>query len=301
MPNELRIASRPSLTDPVLIAAFRGWNDGGQGASLAGGFLAKAWEAERFADIDPEGFFDFQATRPHVSLVDGVTRRIDWPENVFLHARLPRTERDAVLLLGIEPNIRWRSFTDLIVGLADELNVQLVVTLGSLLADVPHTRPSPVTGSATDPKLVEALGLSASRYEGPTGIVGILHDVCRGRELPSVSLWAAVPHYVSLTPNPRAAKAICDRLAELLQAGLDTAELEEAIETYTEQVSEAVSSDPDTAAYVEELEERADAADEQPEEEEEQEIPSGDALAAELTRYLRERESGEDEPGPKPH
>jgi predicted ATP-grasp superfamily ATP-dependent carboligase len=156
-----------------------------------------------------------------------------------------------------------------------------------------------VTGSATDPELVEALGLSASRYEGPTGIVGILHDACRQKELPSVSLWAAVPHYVSLTPNPRAAKAICDRLAELLQAGLDTSELEEAIETYTEQVSEAVSSDPDTAAYVEELEERADAVEEQ--EEADEDIPSGDALAAELTRFLRERESGDDEPGPQPH
>src|SRR5215468_3798206 len=260
MPEELRIASRPSLTDPVLIAAFRGWNDGGQGASLAGGFLAKVWQAERFGDIDPEGFFDFQATRPQVSLVDGVTRRIDWPENVFLNARVPGSKRDIVLLLGVEPNIRWRAFTDLIVGLADDLNVQLIVTLGSLLADVPHTRPSPVTGSATDPKLVEALGLSASRYEGPTGIVGILHDACRRRELPSVSLWAAVPHYVSLTPNPRAAKAICDRLGELLDATVDTTELEEAIETYTEQVSEAVATDADTAAYVDELEERADAA-----------------------------------------
>jgi len=307
MPDELRIASRPSLTDPVLIVAFRGWNDGGQGASLAGGFLAKVWQAERFGDIDPEGFFDFQATRPQVSLVDGVTRRIDWPENVFLNARVPGSKRDIVLLLGVEPNIRWRAFTDLIVGLADDLNVQLIVTLGSLLADVPHTRPSPVTGSATDPKLVEALGLSASRYEGPTGIVGILHDACRRRELPSVSLWAAVPHYVSLTPNPRAAKAICDRLGELLDATVDTTELEEAIETYTEQVSEAVATDADTAAYVDELEERADAAQESEPERNpgDEEIPSGDALAAELTRFLREREAdgngGQGPGGPQPH
>jgi predicted ATP-grasp superfamily ATP-dependent carboligase len=300
MADELRMAARPTLNDPVLITAFRGWNDGGQGASLAGGFLARAWSAERFADIDPEGFFDFQATRPHVSLVEGLTRRIDWPENVFLNARLPGTNRDVVLLLGIEPNVRWRTFTDLIVGLAEDLNVQLVVTLGSLLADVPHTRPSPVTGSATDEKLVEALGLSASRYEGPTGIVGVFHDACRRLDLASVSLWAAVPHYVSLTPNPGAAKAICDRLAQLLEAELDTSELDEAIVTYTEQVSEAVSSDPDTAAYVEELEERVDAAEEE-EEEEAPELPSGDALAEALTQYLRERESDEDEPGPKPH
>ena len=299
MPDELRFLSHPDLTDPVLIAAFRGWNDGGQGASLAGGFLGKAWDAERFAEIDPEGFFDFQATRPHVSLVEGMTRRIDWPENVFLHAHLPGTSRDVVLLLGIEPNVRWRTFTELVIGVAEDVNAQLVVSLGSLLADVPHTRPAPVTGSASDPKLVDALGLSASRYEGPTGIVGVLHDACRQAELPSVSLWAAVPHYVSLTPNPRAAKALCDRLAELLQAELDTTELDEAISTYTEQVSEAVAADPDTAAYVEELEERADAADE--EEDEEEELPSGDAIAAELTKYLRERESGNGDPGPQPH
>jgi predicted ATP-grasp superfamily ATP-dependent carboligase len=153
-----------------------------------------------------------------------------------------------------------------------------------------------VTGSASDPKLVEALGLSASRYEGPTGIVGVLHDACRSAGLPSVSLWAAVPHYVSLTPNPRAAKALCDRLAQLLEAELDTTELDEAIKTYTDQVSEAVASDADTATYVEELETRVDAA-----EQDELEIPSGDALAAELTRYLREREAEDGEPGPGPH
>ena len=296
MADDLRIASRPALSNPVLIAAFRGWNDGGQGASLAAGYLAKAWNAERFADIDPEEFFDFQATRPHVSLVEGLTRKIDWPENAFYHARLPGTERDAVLLAGIEPNVRWRSFTQLIVDLAVELGVELMVSLGSLLADVPHTRAAPVTGSGSDPKLVEALGLSASRYEGPTGIVGVLHDACRNAGLPSVSLWAAVPHYVSLTPNPRAAKALCDRLAQLLEAELDTTELDEAIKTYTDQVSEAVASDPDTATYVEELETRVDAA-----EQEELEIPSGDALAAELTRYLREREAENGEPGPGPH
>ena len=195
----------------MLIAAFRGWNDGAQGASLAASFLARAWNARRFGDIDPEEFYDFQAVRPHVSLEDGLTRRIDWPENAFLEAALPvvppAPERDAVLLLGIEPNTRWRTFTAEIVGLAEELGVELVVTLGALLADVPHTRPCPVTGSATDPKLVDELGLAASRYEGPTGIVGVVHDACRKASLSSVSLWAAVPHYASLAPSPRAAIA----------------------------------------------------------------------------------------------
>src|SRR5919201_5351803 len=150
MADELRILERPALRRPILIAAFRGWNDGGQGASLAAGYLAKVWEAERFAELDPEGFFDFQATRPHVSLEEGMTRRIDWPENAFYHAAIPGADRDAVLLLGIEPNLRWRTFSGIVVDLARELGVELVITLGSLLADVPHTRASPVTGGATD-------------------------------------------------------------------------------------------------------------------------------------------------------
>ena len=285
MADELRIHDRPSLRRPVLIAAFRGWNDGGQGASLAGGFLAKSWQADRFAEIDPEDFYDFSSTRPHVTLVDGITRRIDWPENAFFHAPLPGTDRDAVLLLGIEPGLRWRGFTALVVELAKELGVEMLVSLGALLADVPHTRPAPVTGSATDPDLVQDLGLSTSRYEGPTGIVGVLHDAFREEGIPSISLWAAVPHYVSLTPSPRAAQALCDRLGKLLEADIDTEELEVAANAYAEQVSEAVATDEDTQAYVEDLEQRADEAPD------ELEIPSGDALAAELTRFLREHEA----------
>jgi proteasome assembly chaperone (PAC2) family protein len=290
MAEELHIHSRPELEKPVLIAAFRGWNDGAQAASLAAGYLAKNWDAEQFAEIDPENFFDFQATRPHVSLEDGLTRRIDWPETGFYHARPEGFDRDIVLLLGIEPNLRWRTFSDLVVGLVSELEVELMITLGALLADVPHTRPSPVTGSATDSELVERLGLSASRYEGPTGIVGVLHDACREAGIPSASLWAAVPHYVSLTPSPRAAVALCERLGSLIGVDIDVEELEEAAQSYEEQVSEAVASDEETASYVEELERRSDSI------EESTDLPSGDALAAELTRFLRERdeEDGDD-------
>src|ERR687892_581922 len=237
--EELRLASRPTLRRPVFIAAFRGWNDGGQGASLAAGFLARTWGAARFADIDPEGFFDFQATRPHVSLVDGITRQIDWPDNAFYHGAMPGTDRDALLLLGVEPNVRWRTFTQLVTSLATDLGVELVVTLGSLLADVPHTRAAPVTGSASDPELVEELGLQLSRYEGPTGIVGVLHDAFRTAGVPSVSLWAAVPHYVSLAPSPRAALALCERLGGIIGAPIDTSELAEAAESYQRQVTEA--------------------------------------------------------------
>ncbi len=280
---------RPTLRRPVLIAAFRGWNDGAQGASLAASYLAKSWNAERFADIDPEDFFDFQAVRPHVSLIDGVTRHIDWPENAFYDASMPSAAdpagRDAVLLLGVEPNTHWRTFTGEIIELAQNVDVELVVTLGALLADVPHTRPSPVTGAATDSKLVEELGLSTSRYEGPTGIVGVLHDACREASLASASLWAAVPHYASMAPSPRAAHALCSRFADLVSAELDLGELERAGDLYEKQVSEAVAADEETAAYVNELERRADELAEQ------ENLPSGDTLAAELTRFLQEHEA----------
>ncbi len=280
----------------MLVAAFRGWNDGAQGASLAASYLAQSWKARRFADVDPEEFFDFQAVRPHVRLEEGLTRRVDWPENAFYHATVPGSERDAVLLLGVEPNMRWRTFCGEVVGLARDLEVDLVVTLGALLADVPHTRPAPVTGSATDPQLVEELGLAASRYEGPTGIVGILHDSCRGAGMPSASLWAAVPHYVSLAASPKAALALCRRLGDLLGTGLELGDLERASEAYELQVSAAVSQDEETEAYVHELEQRRDTLGE------ELDVPSGDTLAEELTRFLREHEErtrreGEEGPG----
>jgi proteasome assembly chaperone (PAC2) family protein len=294
MSDELIVHERPELRSPVLVAAFRGWNDGGQAASLAAGYLAKLWNAQQFAEIDPEGFFDFQVTRPHVSLVEGVTRKVEWPETAFRHASLPGLERDAVLLTGNEPNVRWKAFTRLIVELVQELRVELVVTLGSLLADVPHTRPAPVTGSASDEELVERLGLETSRYEGPTGIVGVLHDACRKAGISSASLWAAVPHYVSLAPSPRAAQALCDRLGNLLAVDIDTEELRQAGEAYAEQVSAAVATDEETQAYVEELEQRSDEIPD------EGQLPSGDALAAELTRFLRDRERGDGTPPPGP-
>ena len=292
MADELRIAERPTLRRPILICAFRGWNDGGQGASLAVGYLARAWDATQFADIDPEEFFDFQVTRPQVTLIDGAQRKIEWPETAFHYASIPDLDRDAVILLGIEPNMRWGRFTTLVADLVAELGVDLVVTLGSLLADVPHTRPAPVTGSGSDETLIKEMGLERSRYEGPTGIVGVLHDALHARGIPAVSLWAAVPHYVSLAPSPRAALALCERLGSLLGVTLDLGELREAADAYAEQVSAAVASDAETSAYVEELEQRSD-------EFEEENIPSGDTIAAELTRFLRERERGNGG-GPKP-
>jgi len=286
--SELNVSFRPELRRPVLVAAFRGWNDGGQGATLAAGYLAKQWNAQQFAEIEAEQFYDFQAMRPQVTLEDGMTRRLEWPENSFFHAEIPGTERDAVILLGTEPNLRWKTFSGLVLGLAQELGVERTVTFGSLLADVPHTRPAPVTAAATDESLVTELGLEPSRYEGPTGIVGVLLGACRDAGITSLSLWAAVPHYVSLAPSPRAALSLVRRFGELMSIDVDVSELEQAANEYSEQVSEAVSADADTAAYVEELERRVDmlSAEEQ--------LPSGDTLAAELTRFLREREE-EDE------
>ncbi len=270
--SELNISFRPELRRPVLVAAFRGWNDGGQGATLGAGYLAKQWEATQFAEIEPETFYDFQATRPQVTLEDGMTRKLEWPENSFFHCEIPGAGRDAVILLGTEPNLRWKTFSGLVLGLAQDLGVERTVTFGSLLADVPHTRPAPVTAAATDQELMEELGL----------------------ELSSLSLWAAVPHYVSLAPSPRAALSLVKRFGELLEVDVDVTELEQAANEYSEQVSEAVSSDADTASYVEELERRVDMLSA------EQNLPSGDTLAAELTRFLRERDEEQDEPDEGP-
>ncbi|MSO57772.1 MAG: PAC2 family protein [Thermoleophilia bacterium] len=288
MSDELRIDERPVLRRPILVAAFAGWNDGGSAATLAVEHLASVWGAEHFADIDPEGFFDFQSVRPTVALEDGVTRRIDWPETTFRAGTIPGGDRDVVLLSGVEPNYRWRAFCGLVTGLARELQVELVVTLGALLADVPHTRAAPVTGAASDPSLVEELGLKLSRYEGPTGIVGVLHDACRHADLPSVSLWSAVPHYVSLSPSPKGARALCEKLAEVVGVPVDVEALSSVEEDYTRQVTQAVSSDHETHAYVEELERRADTIEIFSEG---GELPTGESLAEELSRFLREREA----------
>lgn len=292
MEQELRISELPSLRRPVLICAFSGWNDGGQGATMAVEHLQEIWEATTFAEIDPEGFMDFQATRPTVVLDEGLTRHIEWPENAIQHAAIPGADRDVILLAGVEPSYRWRTFTELVTGLARQLEVELVVTLGALLADVPHTRPAPVTGAATDPRLVEELGLELSRYEGPTGIVGVLHDACRQSGIRSASLWAAVPHYVSLAPSPRAAKALVAKLAELLHVEIELTALEEAEAEYARHVSDAVASDAETQAYVEELERRVDSIEGLAEG---GQLPSGDSIAAELTRFLREREEDQDD------
>jgi proteasome assembly chaperone (PAC2) family protein len=279
------------LRAPALICAFKGWNDAADAASSAITFVAGALGAQRFASIDPEEFYDFQSTRPQVKLADGHARRIEWPDVELYEARVPRAPRDLVLLVGHEPALRWRTFSRVITELAEALGTQLVVTLGALLADVPHTRPISVTGMATDADLVARLGLSRSSYEGPTGIVGVLHAACQETGIPSASLWAAVPHYIAAAPNPKAALALVRKLEGLVQVAVDATDLESATADYDRQVNLAVQSDPDVQAFVERLEQAA--ADELGDDQ--GPLPSGDTIARELQRFLRQR--GDDDPG----
>jgi proteasome assembly chaperone (PAC2) family protein len=273
------------LRAPALVCAFRGWNDAADASSAALEFVSSALGARRFATIDPEEFYDFQDTRPRIELAGGQTREIVWPEVELAEARVPRAPRDLILLSGSEPSLRWRTFARVITELAEAIGVQLVVTLGALLADVPHTRPVSVTGFASDPALVARLGLAHSSYEGPTGIVGVLNGACQQAGLPSASLWAAVPHYVAAAPNPKAALALVRKLEGLVGVAVDASELESAAADYERQVNLAVQSDPDVQAFVERLEQAAgsDAP------EDSVPLPSGEAIARELQRFLRQR------------
>jgi proteasome assembly chaperone (PAC2) family protein len=279
------------LRAPAVVCAFKGWNDAADAASSAITFVGSALSARRFATIDPEEFYDFQATRPRIKLTEGRAREIEWPAVELYEARVPRAPRDLILLSGTEPSFRWRTFTTVIVELVEALSAQLVVTLGALLADVPHTRPVAVTGLASDASLIARLGLASSSYEGPTGIVGILHAACQQAGLPSASLWAAVPHYIAATPNPKAALALVRKLEGLVGVAVDASELEVASADYERQVNLAVQSDPDVQAFVEQLEQAvsSEAGDDPGS------LPSGETIARDLQRFLRQR--GDEPPG----
>jgi predicted ATP-grasp superfamily ATP-dependent carboligase len=297
---------RPAgLRAPAMICAFEGWNDAGDAASTAVSFMSTALGAERFAHIDTEEFYDFQANRPRIRLSAQEGRReIEWPSVEMSAAVVPGAQRDLVLVQGIEPSLRWRSFSTLIVELAEALGVRLVVTLGALLADVPHTRPVAMTGFASSPELMARVGAhDPSDYEGPTGIVGVLHSMTAAAGLPSMSLWASIPHYVAAAPSPKAALALVRRLEDLVEVSVDAAELEEATVNYERQVGLAVSSNPEVQAFVERLE-REDEDEESDDEESGdgpddlplllEDLPSGDILASEFQRFLRQQ--GEDDP-----
>src|SRR5437588_7729297 len=280
---------RPQLRDPIIVCAFKGWNDAGEAASAAVQFLCESFDAEQFASIDSEEFYDFTAVRPTVRLVEGRSRAIDWPENSFHAAAVPAADRDLIMLRGVEPSLRWRAFCDDVLEVAHGIGAGMIVTLGALLADVPHSRPVGITGLASADGLVERLGYERTNYEGPTGIVGVLHATCANAGMEAVSLWAPVPHYVAATPNPKAALALVRGFEGIAGTVVDATQLETASEDYDRQVTAAVATDPDVKAFVERLEDMADeiAEDEGPTRPEN--LPSGDTIAREFQRFLRQR------------
>ena len=271
----------PELDDPVVVVAFEGWNDAGDAATGAIEHLELIWDAELLAALDPEDYYDFQVNRPTVSLVDGVTRRIEWPTTRISVTKPPGSDRHVVLIRGIEPNMRWRGFCDELIELCQDLGVTTVVALGALLADTPHTRPTPVSGSAYDAESASQWGVETSRYEGPTGILGVFADACVQAGLPAVSFWAAVPHYVSQPPSPRATVALLTRVEEVLEVTVPLGALPQQADDWVKTVDEMAGEDDEVVEYVRSLEERATTTD--------LSQTSGDSIAREFERYLRRR------------
>src|SRR3954469_9048352 len=280
-------SERPRLRAPVMVCAFKGWNDAGEAATAALSFIRGHFESSEVARIDPEEFFDFTAVRPTVRLTEGRTRRIEWPSNSISAAEVPGAEGDLVMVEGVEPSLRWGRFTQAIVDVAQGLGVRMVITLGALLADVPHSRPVGITGIASDESLVERLGFERTTYEGPTGIVGVLHHTLSKAGVDSASLWASVPHYVAAAPNPKVALALLRGFEGTAGVAVEATELEDSAESYERQVSAAVASDPEVKAFVERLETAMDEVEaETPPEEN---LPSGETIARDFQRFLRQR------------
>jgi proteasome assembly chaperone (PAC2) family protein len=285
---------RPELRAPVMVCAFKGWNDAGEAATAALSYIKDSFEARDVAEIDPEEYYDFTAVRPTVRLTEGDLRRIEWPENKVAVAPVQGADGDLVLFNGVEPSLRWRRFTDEVIGVARELGVSTVITLGALLADVPHSRPVAITGITSDGALIERLGFEPPSYEGPTGIVGVIQGACADAGIPAVSLWASVPHYVAASPNPKVALALVRAFEGATSLAVDGGELEEAAEDYDRQVTAAVASDPEVKAFVERLETQMDEATAENPPDEEQ-LPSADTIASDFQRFLRQR--GPEGPG----
>jgi proteasome assembly chaperone (PAC2) family protein len=280
----MEFESWPDLQSPVLVAAFEGWNDAGDAATGAVEHLELIWDATPLASMDSDEYYDFQVNRPTVSQVDGVSRRITWPTTRLSLCRPAGADFDLVLIRGIEPNMRWRAFCEEILDVMRGLNIQTVVTLGALLSDAPHTRPTPVTGTSYDAESATRFGLESSRYEGPTGIVGVLQDACVNAGIPAISFWAAVPHYVAQPPNPKATIALLHRVEEVLDIAVPMGELPTQADEWQKLVDEMAEEDEDVQEYIRNLEERDDAG--------EMREASGEAIAKEFERYLRRRDQG---------
>lgn len=269
-----------------MVCAFRGWNDAASSATTALETLAESLPSKTIAEIDPEDFYDFQATRPMIKVSDGMHRHIEWPSTTFSIASAEAARRDLVLVDGVEPNLKWRTYSETILEVAKRLGVQRLVVLGALIAEVAHTLPVPITGLASDPDLSAQLELERSNYEGPTGIVGVIHDLCRREGVPSVSLWAAIPHYVSAVPSPKAALALSERLERVTGVAADNSGLVEETQEYEEQIGRAVAADPEVQELVERIEQQQRDRVQAP-----GEVPSGDVIASQFQRFLRQRES----------
>lgn len=281
--DHIILEQAPELEDPALVVAFRGWNDAGDAASVALETLRTQWHARRFAHIDPEEFYDFQVTRPMVELIEGTTRRIDWPQLTFSHVRVGG--RDVVLALGTEPNLKWKTYAREVIGFARDLGVRRIITLGAFLADVAHTREVPIVGTAPSPDEAERLGLAPSRYQGPTGIVGVLADAANRTGLPTVSLWAASPHYVSSSENPKAALALIERIGQLLEVTVDVSDLVPAAQAWEDSIDEQVRQNQALVDYISGLEEADDELVAMEE-------TDADGLAEEIERFLEQRGDG---------
>jgi proteasome assembly chaperone (PAC2) family protein len=277
----------PELRDAVLVAAFEGWNDAGDAATDAVEHLELLWDARPLVELEPDDYYDFQVNRPTVSLVDGVSRRVSWPTTRVSVCRPPEADFDLVLVRGIEPNMRWRGFCEELLDIVRALDVRLVVSLGALLSDTPHTRATQVTGTSYDQESAARFGLEKSRYEGPTGIVGVLQDACVGAGIPAISFWAGVPHYVSQPPNPKATIALLHSIEEVLDTPVPIAELPQQATEWQKLVDEMAAEDEEVTEYIRNLEERDDEADLG-----EMREASGDTIAREFERYLRRRERG---------
>jgi proteasome assembly chaperone (PAC2) family protein len=282
----MEIHQIPLLRNPVMIMAFSGWNDAAEAASGAVEHLLSGWGdrndevvPELIADVESEEFYDFQVNRPVVSIDESEIRSITWPTTQVFGLSIPTMPRDLVVVTGVEPSMRWKSFTSELLDLADDLEVSLIVTLGSLLADTPHTRPITVTGTGAHPSIATRLGVSVSKYEGPTGILGVIQDGCMRRGIDAISLWAAVPHYASNAPSPKATLALINTLEDFLDISIPLSDLEENADAWEKEVNDLAAEDTEVAEYVKALEESKDAA----------ELPdvSGDSIAKEFERYLR--------------
>ena len=293
--DPLSFMTVPTLNRPILVLAFAGWNDAGVSATFAAKFLSQRLGAHKFASLDPETFYNFVEQRPQVRLRNG-EREILWPANEFSYVRDAGLVQDVIIGMGVEPHLRWRTYIDSILQVVQQCHVELVVTLGALLADVAYSRPVRLTGSASDPALAQRLHLSTSRYEGPTGIVGTLNDACKRQGLPAITIWANVPHYITASPNIKAALVLVRRVFTLLDFSADLSDLESAASDFDRRVANVLASDAKVAEYVRRLEER----DEDDDEEEEypgntDALPSGEDLARELEEFLREQRRERDQ------